>query len=581
MIRRRDKRRHVSSNANVVDLRDPFSVIALAVRYDEASVGDTTHTDASLLEVPLEMGGIYNSKSFAKALQYLQKKTAPPRHMSSRDGTSSSRKGTNTTSTNNVALSPIILSGLLAIHQQQQQEEDASSSPGEDYVYPTSTELVNYCQAMRRAASARVKVRNQRRRIQKTVTPILVVVGSIVLYGFTMSNFRSLLVDSGFVDSCGGSDGEDGPYRQACRLAEASLWQLLYPSYPQMVDCTLKECVLQEGIEKYPLYALHSSVREEWIPMEQVGEGRRRKRNILRGVPPPSPPTSLQWLGETTVNRLVRQALSTKHQTTTATSNSGDLMKVLDVGCGVGGTLYALLPSTPHKLSYHGISISAPEIHQARRLASMHQLLPSDITSSTTTATTTATMDIQFTQQNFDDQLQDTFTSMIAIDSLSYSHNIQDTLTNLVSSLQRGGTMVVVTDVVAPWAEPTAIDLLVNVTAKTSLLTHAEWKQQLESHGLIIQQVRDLGLEFDLHILQAQSPWVKTIREWRRRPAQTILQKWQAWLGTGATMMKQKASVRIVQLLLDLVQRAWGTSLRQEAYQRADLSYYIYTCVKK
>jgi hypothetical protein len=148
--------------------------------------------------------------------------------------------------------------------------------------------------------------------------------------------------------------------------------------------------------------------------------------------------------------------------------------------------------------------------------------------------------------------------------------------------LQRGGTMVVVTDVVAPWAEPTAVDLLVNVTAKTSLLTHAEWNQQLESHGLIIRQVRDLGLEFDLHsILQAQSSWVKTIREWRRRPALMILRKWQTWLGTGATMMKQKASVRIVQLLLDLVQHAWGTSLRQDAYQRADLSYYMYTCVKK
>jgi cyclopropane fatty-acyl-phospholipid synthase-like methyltransferase len=549
MIRRRDKRRHVSSNANVIDLRDPFSVIALAVRYDEAS----SDTDASLLEVPLEMGRIYNSKSFAKALQYLQKKTAPPRQIS-RDGT---QKGT---TSSNIALSPIVLCGLLQV----QQEEVA-----EDNDYPTSTEMVNYCQAMRRAASARVKVRNQRRRIQKTVTPILVVVGSIVLYGLTMSNFRSLLVDSGFVDSCGG--GGDGRYRQACRMAEASLWQLLYPSYPQMVDCTLNECVLQEGIEKYPLYALHYSVREEWIPMEQVGEGRRRNRNIVRV--PPSQPTALQWLGETTVNRLVREALE-EHQTTTT---SGALMKehLLDVGCGVGGTLYALLPSTSHtKLSYHGISISAPEIHQAQRLASMHQLLPSD-------TTTTTTMDIQFTQHNFDDPLKDAYTSMIAIDSLSYSHNIQDTLTNLVSSLQRGGTMILVTDVVAPWAEPAAINLLVNVTARASLLTHAEWNQQLESHGLIIQQVRDLGLEFDLHILQAQSPWVKTIREWRRRPAQTILQKWQAWLGKGATMMKQKASVRIVQLLLDLVQQAWGTSLRQEAYQRADLSYYMYTCVKK
>ena len=60
MIRRRDKRRHVCSNANanaIIDLRCPLSVIALAVRYDQAS------DDASLLEVPLELGRISSSKS--------------------------------------------------------------------------------------------------------------------------------------------------------------------------------------------------------------------------------------------------------------------------------------------------------------------------------------------------------------------------------------------------------------------------------------------------------------------------------------------------------------------------------------
>jgi len=128
----------------------------------------------------------------------------------------------------------------------------------------------------------------------------------------------------------------------------------------------------------------------------------RRKRNILRV--PPSQPTSLQWLGETTVNRgLVREALE-EHQTTTMMT-SGALVKVLDAGCDVGGTWCS---SSVHAtlIIYHGISISAPEIHQAQRLASS-QYYASVIASDTTTTTTTTTMDIQFTQYHFDDPLKD------------------------------------------------------------------------------------------------------------------------------------------------------------------------------
>lgn len=96
-----------------------------------------------------------------------------------------------------------------------------------------------------------------------------------------------------------------------------------------------------------------------------------------------------RWLGDTGVNQLVRQAI----ETYSPVSLNGDIRN-LDAGCGVGGTLYALLPdtlmqvptsskqkqpqdakskkTTPSKaksprrqFSYHGIAISAAEVHHA------------------------------------------------------------------------------------------------------------------------------------------------------------------------------------------------------------------------
>jgi hypothetical protein len=190
MIRRRDKRRHVTPNS--IDLRDPYSVIALAIRFDE-SMGEE-----SLLLVPLETGHIYNQKLFAKALVNLQKQTMPPRHGAS-----------------------------------------------------STTELVACCRSMRRAALARVRVRKQRQRIQRTITPVILVAGVVFLVFWSTSNVKALLIDFGFVDSCS---------TMACRLAEAQLWEHINP--PQILrDCTMEACPLMEGQEEYPIYAMHTMVQ--------------------------------------------------------------------------------------------------------------------------------------------------------------------------------------------------------------------------------------------------------------------------------------------------------------------------------
>jgi SAM-dependent methyltransferase len=703
MIRRRDKRRHVSSSS--VDLRDPFSVIGLAIRFDE-SFGDE-----SVLTIPLETGRIYNQKSFAKALLYLQKRTAPPRQLLLATSGGGPSNNANSSSTllitkkqqnkskepvkeqeqeqqqqqekpspppppkqQSLALTPIILSGLLSAIQEQQEkqhlqqqsmlqlplqdeDEDAASitkstvdeqqqqqqqqqqllllhqqQQEQEPKLHTSSELVAYCQSMRRAALSRVKLRNQRRRIQQTITPLLLMGSILIFYWWTMSGLRHLLIELGYVDSCLVGEGETSTsssstskssheYQRACRLSEANLWERVHPQrshhqYHHLLlhqggECTLDECLLVEGHQdqQQPFYAMHTTLKEEFIPIEKVAvdETRQRQRQRISSRSRTRTPhhtatpkrTPLQWLGETTLNRMVRQILEQHHTTSTSSSSSTktDPMQLLDIGCGVGGTMYALLPppgatagttgaSTTHgrQLVYRGIAISLAEVRQAERLASVHALNESVM------------YDIQFATQSFDTALNNlnanvAFTAMVAIESLSYSNDLGATLSNLALSLKRGGIMIVVEDVVAPWAAGSnSIQHLSNVTARSSLVTHEEWKTQFELNGFKIQQVRDLGLEYDLVDLQQLPPygWIwETLAEWRRRPSQFVLEKWEAWLGppprdnNETVVVNPNSSRKIIHLLQNLVQSEWGSSLRRQAHRNAELSYYMYICTKK
>ena len=511
MIRRRDKRRHLSSNA--IDLRDPYSVIALAIRFDE-SLGEE-----SLLCVPLETGRIYSQKSFSKALLNLQKKTAPTRKNTAK----------NSHSTKPAPLTPIILSGLLAAIQEQNEDKQNYSL--------TSTELVSFCRSMRRSALSRVRVRKQRRRIQRTVTPIIMVGGLILLYVWTMNNIKQILIEFGFVESCNTT---------ICRLAEADLWAQMH--LPPVVSiCTMEACHMVDQ-ELLPFYAMHTTVNFEWIPLEEIEGPEKRRRQPRRSDDYSSP---LQWLGETTVNRLVREALLDAHP-------APSTIKLLDVGCGVGGTLYAFLLSRIHKqqLYYHGISISGPEIHQAQRLLNLHKLESEKIV---------------FESKNFDDPFDQTFSTMVAIESLSSSPDLSLTLRNLASALQSRGVLVIVDDVVAPWADKKTIESLRNVTARTSLVDHKEWKQRLESSGFVIKEVRDLGLEMDLpELLSTPGPNLRGLLDWRHSTAQMFLEMWSKWYGEGATL-EQKASLRTIKLVQDFALKARAFALRQDAYRNADL----------
>ena len=666
-------------------------------------------------------------------------------------------------------------------HQQQHPPPASSSS-----TFPNSTELVTACNSMRRAAIVRVKYLNRRKRISKLLSPVVLIIGMICLYWWTMSSIQFVVLDLGYIESCRppvrgsvvasttstttartNTNLPSYHYQDACRLAGANLWEKLYPSYfthryyqeyyemkeeptpnsetktaggmtPPNSSCNLDECstsvVVVEGQDPRPFYAMHTQLAQTIIPLDQV-VGRRGRRDLHRSSsysttsskrynaattaaelrrimlhknsggssgsssssssPNTGYSTPLQWLGDTIVNGLVREALdeyltSLVSTSTQSSSASSTTVSLLDVGCGIGGTLYSLVPppspsfasltstsvfgKDTTQLVYRGISINGPEINQARRLSRLHGLANNNNNDKASSSFPAKTVhEVQFFEQSFDDPLppiagsgasssnsyyysgnrgdQNKYMSMVAIESLSYSHNISATLSNLASSLKRGGILIMVDDVVAPWASQrstgandnvrdrsnggatnkaaTSLDPLKElkqVSARHSLLTHDEWTSHFESNGFVIQHTRDLGLEFDLPHAQpsfstsfgststsSSSRWFQTISEIRRRPALYVLQKVQHWLannssgegnlsskvedgkgmsGDGITTQKQansttsnddKASVslNIVQLLQDLIYTSQASSLRNAAHSRADLSYYIYVCIKE
>ena len=222
-----------------------------------------------------------------------------------------------------------------------------------------------------------------------------------------------------------------------------------------------------------------------WVPSEEH-DGKFKK--------------GLQWIGDTTINQLVRKRLLEAIQNLKGKGS----FRVLDVGCGIGGTLYALAGASEDRwteeneharvFEYLGIAISSAEVENARRLAAEHEM---DLTRA------------RFEQVSFDSPSlgeYGKFSAAVAVESLSFSHNLTNTLSNLARVIQSGGTLIVVDDVVnSQYGEchnntdgDSVVDTYASLASRPSLLTHTEWKDAFDNAGFVMTQAMDIGLEFDL-----------------------------------------------------------------------------------
>ena len=751
--------RELSSSLILSFLSDPFHVIAMAVDLDGSQ-----RQSEEILQIPLETGKLYhNEKLFTRAVTHLQKESKivrwgwshplPPSPSPSESAQKPSlstnsnytnvetiepnerqqrrqqqQSSTQQKSPDVIALTPIILSGILA------NLNDTSMA--------TSTELVNYCVGMRRAALARVRARIKKDRIQRIAKPLLAFAAVVFLYWYAWGNLKRVLI--GFygiatstnvndnqrltLSSCRSKSENNGKlneYVKACRMTEAKTFELLtstnnhyhskvlaaaaaaeekrnqqnrVPQQNTDSDIDDDDDVLDEDrrnvimdLMQYdddydddtelPIYTMHTLLDDESsnIPLEYVIHNRadkparrqrqrwRRRRKNKKLTSSPSHQQryghqhegtgrshidedpygilseAIQYWGDTAVNRLVREAIIAIHfnspNSSTSKNNNKNKFNLLDVGSGLCGTMFSFLtPEFPFQdWSYHGIAISQPEIRRAKQLiqtfiypklslkTSMKDIHIDDQDSSHSTSTSTITTNSTFPltnvtieQASFDDTLPSKeYTAIIAIESLAYSHNLTKTLINLSQSLKPKGTLIIVDDVVAPWAAAAdgndirnndnyqKIQRLIDLTGKTSLLTHQEWLQSFAAADLsLYQPPRDLMLEFGdwpiettsstaatavtglplIGVLLGERPWYAT--------GHGVLKNVIDWLGYGFGKPNGghddddddddgNLSNRAISLMEDMMQNARGNSHHKSARNRADLGYYVYICTKR
>ena len=608
-MKRREKRRHGSQSPSSLGLRDPLYLLHLAVRMDEI-------LSEEYLNEELRFYG--NADQFRAAVSYL------------------TGKGNRKQPIPKTALTPIILSGLLAAQQAREQEGKKTFETNEMEDWPSASELVSYCTTMRKQALQRISRRRKRRKFRILAIVATIAGATVAAYYHTLSSMQKTMVELGYTfDSSERANdkflfglvpcAQMKEQEEACRAAEATLWAYFrdYASArsSELRNCTRRKCSRDSrNIMRRQLSSIHG--RSEDI---EFGQGPFAMHTIATREPVVlknafSKPTfepwwapheddgrlkkGLQWLGDTTINQLVRERLLEAMQSDNADSKS--YYRVLDIGCGIGGTLYALAGAAEDRWSddnelaridYTGIAISSAEILNARRLAAEHEM---DLER------------IHFEQESFDSpslQEHHKFSAAVAIESLSFSRNISVTLSNLASVIDPGGTLIVVDDVVHTshgechnsTSEQSVLEYYAALAHKPSILTHSEWKDEFDKAGFVMKEAMDIGLQYSLPQLvddgTAKSRFSPNVRNWLLRTKQPsvsliLLQKWEAWkrsrlgkVGVGASEtqvgIEALAQLQTVKLMQGNINFIRSKAFRKEGHEKLDLTYNMYVCTKR
>lgn len=183
--------------------------------------------------------------------------------------------------------------------------------------------------------------------------------------------------------------------------------------------------------------------------------------------------------------------------------------RVLDAGCGYGGTAFDLLPRINGQ--WLGITISPIQLQRARREAAKRGLQDR----------------VRFRQQSYDEPLDGTFDLAIAIESMVHSADPAATVSNIASHLAPGGYFVLVDDMPAERVPPS----LASDVAEAKRMwrcpvmpTELGWRTAFTAAGLSIVRSRDLS---DLVYHRPLQEMTALIQRDRRRSRRL------GWLGLG------------------------------------------------
>lgn len=150
---------------------------------------------------------------------------------------------------------------------------------------------------------------------------------------------------------------------------------------------------------------------------------------------------------------------------------------ILDAGCGVGGTLFALLGERHAGL---GITLSPRQVAVARQEAVRRGV----------------DNRCHFQQQNYDEPLEQRFDLAVSIEALIHSPNLAATLQNLSTHLHRGGQLALLEDMTSEkWATSPTNSRLAQIWQQSWCLhiayTESAYRQGLEQAGLQVVKTAD------------------------------------------------------------------------------------------
>lgn len=219
----------------------------------------------------------------------------------------------------------------------------------------------------------------------------------------------------------------------------------------------------------------------------------------------------------------------------------------------------------------------------------------------------------QFYTQNFDDDdflpwdlSKGKFTNILAIESLSYSRNVDKLLKKLHKSMDRGGILIMVDDVVLSdsWQSQSGhnnphqhIADFKNLSQRPTLLTHEEWKKTFIESGFQVLHVRDLDLEFGLDHSEPTLPWENDrivfrlfwrhifhlgffIFELSEVWWTKLIEKYKDHYPDATNVAKFAGFLRLLQLRREVRGLQNILSMRRQAFSQAALSYNLYVCRK-
>ena len=506
ILRRRDKR-HLNPSATTtatttnnvtptIDhfIRDPFDTVSLAVSIDAQLKED-------LLEEPLKSANFHDSALFSEAYMYVSRIKARAVRVETKDMPRSLQGR---------ALTPIVLAGLLhAIQEKQQYPLSATSSNhstnnANDQLSAftdISAKLVAHCEANRAIARERRSSLKKQRRIQKLILPSLSLVLLIIMYYNSSNRILRIIQNLDIPASCD-RYSEDPHLEQLCFRQNVLLWKTFREYILRIENLTCAEVKASQSMHNgdpchHPLLAAQQRYGESPLsfhtPFEHFKlsssrvKGKTTRMYSLDGYPPGKKENqrpkqdSLGWLGYSSLNQHAIQAIESSFRKTWP-----DSLDVIDIGAGIGGTLFALLDqaTSVRRIHYRGVSLSPLNKRYFDAFVHFHRdslmrLEDSNLLSSA-----------QYEVGSIDKVEAKVASVVFAVEALSLSQNITKVIRSSISALRPGGLLVFVD--MFRYSDDSSLEI---PTHFSSILDVSTLVSEFKQAGCSLEKMKDITLE--------------------------------------------------------------------------------------